>query len=115
VVTHPALTGLSRATLDQLTAELRELADTEGWPIPRRRPKLTFEHQAWAAVLDQRGISRSLIAHLLHVSEAHIRTVLMTVRPLLERHGHTSEPLTVRLVDPSDLAGYLMSITSTSS
>jgi hypothetical protein len=112
VVTHPALTGLSRADLDQLTAELRELTDAEGWSVPRRRPKLTFEHQTWAAVLDQRGISRSLIAHLLHVSEAHIRTVLMTIRPLLERHGHTSEPLTVRLVDPSDLAGYLMSMTS---
>jgi hypothetical protein len=115
VVTHPALTGLTRASLDQLTIELLELADAEGWSVPRRRPKLTFEHQAWAAVLDQRGISRSLIAHLLHVSEAHIRTVLTAIRPLLERHGHTGEPLTVRLVDPSDLAGYLMSMTSTPS
>lgn len=39
----------------------------------------------------------------------------MTIRPLLEPHGHTSEFLTARLVDPSDLAGYLMSVTSTSS
>ncbi|MFF3468381.1 hypothetical protein ACWCQN_42600 [Streptomyces sp. NPDC001984] len=51
-----------------------KLTDAEGWPASRRRPKPTFEHQAWAAVLDQRGISGSLIAHLLHVSEAHIRT-----------------------------------------
>jgi hypothetical protein len=113
VATHPALTGLSRTDLDHLTSQLRELATAEGMPAPRRRPKLTFEHQAWTAVLDQRGVSRSLIAHLLHVSEAHIRTILTTMGPLLERHGHTSEPLTVRLVDPSDLAGYLMSMTST--
>jgi len=114
VVTHPALTGLPRPALDQLAEELRELATQKQVPAPRRRPKLTFEQQAWAAVLDQRGISKSLIAHLLHVSEAHIRTILATMAPLLEQHGHTSEPLAVRLVDPSDLAGHLMSMTSTS-
>jgi hypothetical protein len=80
-----------------------------------RRPKLTFEQQAWAAILDQRGVSRSLIAHLLHVSEPHIRTLLQTVGPLLERHGHTSPRITHRLVDPSDLTGYLMSMPSTPS
>jgi hypothetical protein len=113
VVTHPALTGLERRALDQLTAQLREIATAERMTASSSRPKLTFEHQAWAAVLDQRGISRSLIAHLLHVSEQHIRTVLTTMGPLLERHGHTSKPVGGRLVDPSDLAGYLMSMTST--
>ncbi|MFD4762808.1 hypothetical protein ACFWOJ_29320 [Streptomyces sp. NPDC058439] len=68
MVTHPALTGLSRSNLDQLTLEMRELATFEGSITPHRRPKLTFDQQAWAAVLDQRGISGSLIAHLLHVS-----------------------------------------------
>jgi Rhodopirellula transposase DDE domain len=114
VVTHPALTGLSRPELDQLTTQLRELATSEKSIIPRKRPKLTFDQQAWAAVLDQRGISRSLIAHLFHVSEAHIRSLLADMAPLLERHGHASARLTIRLVDPSDLAGYLMSLTSTS-
>ncbi len=113
VVTHPALTGLTREALDQLTTELRQLATEAGMTTPSRRPKITFEQQAWAAVLDQRGVSRSLIAHLLHVSEAHIRTTLQITGPLLERHGHTSPRLTHRLVDPSDLTGYLMSIAST--
>jgi transposase len=115
VVTHPALTGLSRTRLDQLTYEMRQLATSEGTAPSSRRPKLTFEQQAWAAILDQRGVSRSLIAHLLHVSEPHIRTLLKTVGPLLERHGHTSPRITHRLVDPSDLTGYLMSMPSTPS
>ncbi|MFI6059515.1 hypothetical protein [Streptomyces sp. NPDC051286] len=83
-----------------------------GLAAPRRRPKLTFEHQAWAAVLDQRGILRSSIAHLLHLSEPYIRTVLTAIEPLPEQHGHTSERLTVRMVDPSDHADYRMSMTS---
>lgn len=63
---------------------------------------------SWAAVLDQRGLPASLIAHLFHIGENQMRALIQHTRPLLQQHGHHSEPLPVRLIDPSELARYVM-------
>ena len=113
LATHPALTGLTRSDLDQLVTEIRELI--EALP-PDRRPrhrKPAVENIIWATVLDQRGLAVSLTAHLLRIGENQMRALLQQVRPLLEQHGHHSEPLPVRLIDPCELARYVMTATST--
>ncbi|MFB7191563.1 SMI1/KNR4 family protein [Streptomyces sp. NPDC056230] len=41
-----------------------------------------------------------------------MRALIKQVRPLLEDHGHRPEPIPARLIDPSDLASYVMHATS---
>ncbi|MFJ2577280.1 ISAzo13 family transposase [Kitasatospora aureofaciens] len=113
LATHPVLTGISRDALDRLVAEIR--ATVDGLP-PSQRPhhrKLAIENIIWATVLDQRGLPCSLIAHLLHVGENQMRALLIQARPLLQQHGHHGKPLPVHLVDPCELARYVMHSTST--
>ncbi|MFE7525786.1 ISAzo13 family transposase [Kitasatospora sp. NPDC057542] len=115
LATHPVLTGMPRDALDQLVAQVRELVDALP---PKQRPrhrKLVVENIAWAAVLDQRGLPCSLIAHLFRIGENQMRALLQQARPLLQQHGHHAEPLPVRLVDPCELARYVMLATSTTS
>ena len=115
LTTHPVLTGLTRADLDQLVMEAMELIDAlPSGQRPRHR-KLALENIIWAAVLDQRGLPASLIAHLLHIGENQTRALLQQTRPLLQQHGHHSEPLPVRLIDPSELARYVIHAASTDS
>ncbi|MFI6704231.1 hypothetical protein ACIBJC_35765 [Streptomyces sp. NPDC050509] len=112
LVTHSALTGITRQALDRLVAELRDMIDAMP---PEQRPrhrKLAVENIIWAAVLDQRGLPASLLAHLFHIGENQMRTLIKQARPLLQRHGHYSEPLPVRLMDPAELARYVMNATS---
>jgi hypothetical protein len=115
LTTHPVLTGITRQDLDQLVAEIREMVDTLPPDQRPRHRKLAIEHIIWAAVLDQRGLPCSLTAHLLHVGENQIRALIQQTRPLLQQHGHRSQPLPVRLIDPSELARYVMHATSTDS
>jgi hypothetical protein len=82
---------------------------------PEQRPrhrKLAVENIIWAAVLDQRGLPAWLLAHLFHIGEKQMRTLIQQTRPLLQRHGHHSEPLPVRLIDPAELARYVMNATA---
>ncbi|WP_374106731.1 ISAzo13 family transposase [Kitasatospora aureofaciens] len=112
LATHPILTGLSRQALDHLVAEIRGMLDALP---PKQRPrhrKLTTENIIWATVLDQRGLPCSLTAHLFRIGENQMRTLLQQTRPLLQRQGHQSEPLPVRLIDPCELARYVMHATS---
>ncbi|WP_200309547.1 ISAzo13 family transposase, partial [Streptomyces adelaidensis] len=112
LATHPLLTGLERDDLDRLTAAIRDRLDTRP---PKERPrhrKLTTENIIWAGILDQRGLSRSLIAYLFRIGENQARTLIKDVRPLLEEHGHHPDPIPARLIDPSDLAAYVMYATS---
>lgn len=44
-----------------------------------------------------------------------VRALIKQVRPLLEDHGHRPEPIPARLIDPSDLASYVMHATSQAS
>ncbi|WP_406154652.1 hypothetical protein OG806_00790 [Streptomyces sp. NBC_00882] len=74
---------------------------------------MTTENIIWAAVLDQRGLSRSLISYLFRVGENQMRGLIKQVRPHLEDLGHHSEPIPARLIDPSDLANYVMHATVT--
>jgi hypothetical protein len=115
MATHPVLTGMTRHALDQLTTDIRTLLDhVPAGQRPRHR-KLAVESMIWAAVLDQRGLPCSLTAHLFRIGENQMRTLIKQVRPLLQRHGHHAEPLPIRLVDPSELARYVMHTASTTS
>ncbi|MDX3696411.1 hypothetical protein PV726_40160 [Streptomyces europaeiscabiei] len=112
LTTHPVLTGVTRQALDHLVAELREMIDTLP---PEQRPhhrKLAVENIIWVTVLDQRGLPASHLAHLFHMGENQMRALIQQARPLLQRHGHHSEPLPVRLIDPAELARYVMNATS---
>lgn len=115
LATHPLLTGLDRHDLDRLTADIRDRLDALP---PKQRPrhrKLTTENIIWATVLDQRGLSCSLTAYLFRIGENQMRALIKQVRPLLEDHGHRPEPIPARLIDPSDLASYVMHATSQAS
>jgi hypothetical protein len=113
LATHPLLTGLERHDLDRLTNSVRDRLDALP---PKQRPrhrKLTTENIIWAAVLDQRGLSRSLTSYLFRTGENQMRALIKQVRPLLEDLGHHPEPIPARLIDPSDLANYVMHATAT--
>ncbi|MER8261846.1 hypothetical protein [Streptomyces albidoflavus] len=72
----PLLTGLDRRDLDELTTEVRDRPDALP---PKERPrhrKMTTENIIWAGVLDQCGLSRSLIAYLFRVGENQIRALI---------------------------------------
>ncbi|MER6103780.1 hypothetical protein ABT115_15985 [Streptomyces sp. NPDC001832] len=106
------MTGLERHDLDDLTAGVRDRLDALP---PKERPrhrKMTTENIIWAAVLDQRGLSRSLTAYLFRVGENQMRNLIKQVRPHLEALGYRSEPIPARLIDPSDLANYVMHATA---
>ncbi|WP_238432027.1 hypothetical protein [Streptomyces cavernae] len=71
---------------------------------------MTTENVIWAAVLDQRGLSRT--AYLFRVGENQMRALIKQVRPHLEDLGHHPEPIPARLIDPSNLANYAMHATA---
>ncbi|KUO10338.1 hypothetical protein [Streptomyces sp. DSM 15324] len=73
---------------------------------------MTTENVIWAAVLDQRGLCRSLTAYLFRVGENQMRALIKQVRPHLEDLGDHPAPIPARLIDPSDLANYVMHATS---
>jgi hypothetical protein len=111
LATHPVLTCTSRDELDQLVVQVRDLIDALP---PEQRPrhrKLTVENTIWAAVLDQRGLPGSLLAHLFRIGENQMRAHLQQARPLLQQHDYRAEPLFVHLVDPCELARYAMRTT----
>ncbi|MFE2070737.1 hypothetical protein ACFXDH_51720 [Streptomyces sp. NPDC059467] len=58
-----------------------------------------------------RGLSCSLTAYLFRIGENRMRALIKQVRPLLEDHGHRPEPVPACLIDPSDLASYVMHAT----
>lgn len=105
VLSDPALTGVSRQELQQLTERLalRQAAQTERRRHKRRgrqrlpgtrggvfRQKITDAERVLAAVLSQRGVcTRRVLAELLDVSPRTIGNALLDVRPLLEQDGYT--------------------------
>lgn len=113
LATHPAPTGMSRTALDALVTAASEVISTnQAAPLPRSA-KLSFEQQVGAGVLRARGLSPNLIAHLLHVSTAHLSPRRKATAALLAHIGHEAVPIGVALVDPSQLSSYLMHMTST--
>jgi transposase len=108
VLSDPALTGISRQELQQLTERLalRQAAQTERRRHKRRgrqrlpgtrggifRQKITDAERVLAAVLSQRGVcTRRVLADLLDVSPRTIGNALLDVRPLLEQDGYAVAP-----------------------
>jgi len=121
---HPALTGMTAAAWDQLTATLaipyqaqREAARhiARGGPATRRRAgghpqAMTLAEKTLVTIIRQRlAVPRPVLAGLFGVAPNTIATAERQVRPLLARAGHTTEPATTPLTTLADLTAYAAS------
>ena len=121
---HPALTGMTAARWDQLTAALavpyqaqREagLHIARGGPASRRPAgghpaALTLAEKTLVTIMRQRmGVPQPVLAELFGVSKGTIATAERQIKPLLERAGHTIEPATAQLATLADLTAYATS------
>jgi len=121
---HPALTGMTAAGWDQLTAALaipyqaqREagLHIARGGPASRRPAgghpaALTLAEKTLVTIMQQRlGTSRAVLAELFGVSANTIGTAERQIKPLLARAGHTIEPAATRLTTLASLTAYASS------
>ena len=107
-LSHPALTGISRPDLQQLTERLasRQLAQAERLSYQRRggprqsgtrsgvfHQKISNRERVLVAVLYQRRLcTMDVLADLLEVCRSSIGNAIRETRPLLEQAGHTSTP-----------------------
>jgi predicted DNA-binding protein YlxM (UPF0122 family) len=108
-LSHPALTGISRPDLQQLTERLapRQLAQAERLSYQRRggprqsgtrsgvfHQKISNRERVLVAVLYQRRLcTMDVLADLLEVCRSSIGNAIRETRPLLEQAGHTSTPV----------------------
>lgn len=125
VLSDPALTGISRQELQQLTERLalRQAAQTERRRHRRRgrqrlpgtrggvfRQKITDAERVLAAVLLLRRVcTRRVLAELLGVSPRTIGNALLDVRPLLEQDGYATAPAKRRFSTAAALVEFLNS------
>jgi hypothetical protein len=125
VLSDPALTGMSRQELQQLTQQLAlgQAAQAERRRHQRRgrprlpgtrgsvfRQKITDAERVLATVLAQRRIcTRRVLAELLHVSPRTIGNALLDVRPLLEQDGHVLASAERRLFTAAALLDFVNS------
>ena len=122
MLSHPALTGMSRRHLDDLIAELagpqetqREQARHQRRGTERRRaagagprPKLTNADRILATVLYLRRLcTQAVLGELFAVDRSRITEAIRETRPLLEEHGHAITPATARFPAPADLIAFL--------
>jgi len=122
LLSHPALTGMSRRHLDDLVAELagpqkarHEQGRRERRGTERRRaagagprPKLTDADRILATVLYLRRLcTQAVLGELLAVDRSRITEAICETRPLLEEHGHVITPSTARFPAPADLTAFL--------
>jgi hypothetical protein len=122
LLSHPALTGMSRRHLDDLTAELagpqetqREQARHRRRGTERRRAagagpraKLTNAGRILATVLYLRRLcTQAVLGELFAVDRSRITEAIREIRPLLEEHGHAITPATARFPAPADLIAFL--------
>ncbi|WP_405095773.1 hypothetical protein [Micromonospora sp. NBC_01412] len=107
-LSHPSLTGMSRAELADLVRRLTlpHAAQTERLRHQRRsrdrlpgtrsgvfRQKITQAERVLATVLHQRGLCKGdVLAQLFDVSPQTIGNAFTEVVPLLEQHGWTPAP-----------------------
>ena len=121
---HPALTGMTAAGWDQLTAALaipyqaqREagLHIARGGPASRRPAgghpaALTLAEKTLVTIMRQRlGVPQPVLAELSGVAKGTIATAERQIKPLLKRAGHTIEPATTPLTTLADLTAYATS------
>lgn len=122
LLSHPALTGMSRDELAAITNQLAaaQAAQRERQRHSRRgterrrapgagpRPKLTDADRALATVLYLRKLcTQAVLGELFAVDRATITTAVQETRPLLEQHGHAIAPSTARFPKPADLIAFL--------
>ncbi|MGH3595916.1 MAG: ISAzo13 family transposase, partial [Mycobacterium sp.] len=117
-LSHPALTGMSRRSLDDLIAELagpqeaqREQARHRRRGTERRRAagagprlRLTDADRVLATVLYLRKLcTQAVLAELFAVDRSRITEAVRGTRPLIEERGHAITPSTARFPAPADL------------
>ena len=122
MLSHPALTGMSRRHLDHLIAELagpqeaqREQARHQRRGTERRRaagagphPRLTNADRILATVLYLRRLcTQAVLGELFAVDRSRVTEAIREIRPLLEEHGHAITPATARFPAPGDLIAFL--------
>jgi len=121
-LTHPALTGLSRAGLDTLAATLalpwgaaREARPYQQRRGPRRRPPTTgspapgldLTSQLAVTLIHQRlTLPRHVLAWFTGTHPETISQAITTITPLLARHQPTLTPTPARPRTPADLIAY---------
>ena len=122
MLSHPALTGMSRRHLDDLIAELagpqeaqREQTRHRRRGTERRRAagagpraRLTNADRILATVLYLRRLcTQAVLGELFAVDRSRITEAIREIRPLLEEHGHAITPATARFPAPADLIAFL--------
>jgi len=118
---HPALTGMTAAGWDQLTAALAlpyqaqreaEMHIARGGPATRRRAgghpqAMTLAEKTLVTIMRQRlAVPRPVLADLFGVSTGTIATAERQIKPLLKRAGHRIEPTATPLTTLADLTAY---------
>jgi transposase len=121
---HPALTGMTAAAWDQLTAALaipyqaQREADrhiTRGGPATRRPAgghpaALTLAEKTLVTIMRKRlGTPRPVMADLFGVSANTIATAEQQIKPLLERASHVPVPAATRCTTLAELTAYAIS------
>jgi hypothetical protein len=122
LLSHPALTGMSR---DKLAAMTDHLAPAQAAQRERQRhtrrgakrrrapgagplPKLTDADRVVATVLYLRKLcTQAVLGELFTVDRGTITTAVQETRPLLEEHGYAIAPSTARFPAPADLIAFL--------
>ena len=122
MLSHPALTGMSRQQLDHLIADLagpqeaqREQARHQRRGTERRRAagagpraKLTTADRILATVLYLRRLcTQAVLGELFAVDRSRITEAIRETRPLLDEHRHAITPATARFPAPADLIAFL--------
>ncbi len=118
-LSHPALTGLSRPALHDLTRRLATLqaAHAERLAYQRRgglrqpgarggvfHQKISNDERVLLAILYQRRLcTMDVLASLLDVCRSAIGNAIRETRPLLHQAGHVPTPATARYRTGSDL------------
>jgi hypothetical protein len=128
MLSHPALTGMSRRHLDNLIAELagpqetqREQSRHQRRGTERRRaagagphPKLTNADRILATVLYLRRLcTQAVLGELFAVDRSRITEAIRETRPLLEQHRRAITPATARFPAPADLIAFLAAESAT--
>jgi transposase len=122
ILTHPALTGISRTDLDTLATALAlpctaaheaRLYQQRGGPRRRpattsnRLPALDLTSQLAVTLLHQRlALPRHVLAWFTSTRPETISQAITTITPLLARHQPPTTPTPARLRTPDDLIAY---------
>jgi transposase len=118
-LSEPALTGISRPDLHQLTQRLApwQAAQAERTTYQRRggprqpgtrggvfHQKISNRERVLVTVLHQRRLcTMDVLAELLDVCRSSIGNAIRETRPLLQRAGHTSTPAPIRYRTAAEL------------